>query len=144
MTLLTCMQTSSTMSTCIININNDNDNDPASPPLPPHLSSDNNNNNGHYPDHHDHPYQQHRQQQKGSRHDTSRALRYVFLFIFLLLNTLLTKYLHYRLLTTTQWQPYPTQSSCEGPIGWRKGRGKGWGLRRDSSRALGMFFLSFF
>ena len=141
--MLTCVQTSSTMSTCIININNDNDND-NDPPLPLHLNSDNNNNNnGCYPDHHDHPYhQQHRQQQKGSRRVTSQAFRYVFL-LFSSFKYTTNKYIHFRLLTTTQWQPYPTQLSCKGLIGWRNGRGKGWGSRRDLSRAPGMFFFFF-
>ena len=68
MTLLTSVQTSSTMSTCIININYDHDHDPASPLPPPHLNSDDNNDNSRYPDHYDHLYhQQHRQQQMGSR-----------------------------------------------------------------------------
>ena len=143
------MQTSSTMSMCIININNDNDNDPASPPLPPHLSSDDNNNNGRYPDHHNHPYQQHRQRQKGSRRDTSRVLRYVFFYIFLFLNSLLTNTYTLDCLpppngchvtSAVTWQPYPTQLSYEGLLGWRNGRGKGRGSRRDSSRTPGMFF----
>ena len=138
------------MSTRIININNDHDNDP---PLPPHLNSDDDDNNGRYPEHHDHPYhQQHRQQQKGSRRDTSRALRYVFFFVFLFSNTLLTNIYTLDCLPppngchvtyAVTWQPYPTQSTCEGRIGWRNGRGKGWGSRRDSSRAPGMFFFLF-
>ena len=153
MTLLTCVQTSSTMSTCIININNNN---PASPPLPPHLNSDNDNDNDNscYHDHHDHPYhQQQRPQQKGSRHITSQALRYVFIYIFLFLNKLLTNiYILDRLpppngchiTVEVIWQLYPTQLSCKGPIGWRKGREKGWGSRRNSSQAPGMFFYYLF
>ena len=140
MTLLTCMQTSSTMSTCIININNDHDKDPASPPLPPrppHLSSDDNNNNGRYPDHHNHPYQQHRQQQKGSRRDTSRVLRYVFFLYFSLFKFTTNEYIHFRLLTTTQRLPRHLCSDVaavsdaielRGTVRLEKWQGEGTGL----------------
>ena len=137
MTLLTCMQTSSTMSMCIININNDNDNDPASPPLPPHLSSDDNNNNGRYPDHHNHPYQQHRQRQKGSRRDTSRVPRYFIYLYFSLFKFTTNEYIHFRLLTTTQRLPrhlcgdvaaVSDANELRGTVRLEKWQGEGTGL----------------
>ena len=103
MTLLTCMQTSSTMSTCIININNDHDHDPASPPLPPHLSSDNNNNNGRYLT---------TTTTRTSSIDSGKRARDVtrleslgMFFFFSLFKFTTNKYIHFRLLITPQRLP---------------------------------------
>ena len=103
MTLLTCMQTSSTMSMCIININNDHDHDPASPPLPPHLSSNNNNNNGRYLT---------TTTTRTSSIDSGKRARDVtclkslgMFFYFSLFELTTDEYIYFRLLTTTQRLP---------------------------------------
>ena len=151
MILLTCMQTSSTMSTCIININNDHDHDSASPLLPPHLSIDDNNNNGRYPDHHDHPYQQHRQRQKGSRCDTSRVLRYVF-YLFFSFEFTTNEYIYFRLLTTTQRLPRHLRGDVaavsdtielRGTDRLEKWQGEGMGLETRLVLSPWYVFLSF-
>ena len=101
MTLLTCMQTSSTMSICIINIINDHDHDPASPPLSPHLSSDDNNNNGHYTTTRTSSINSGK-----SAWDVSRLESLGMFFIYFSLYKFTTnEYIHFRLLTTTQQLP---------------------------------------